>query len=233
MVQAVGVFGGTDLLGVTGAHRADAVGTLDGGFHQIDASAVLHQYPFPIVNGEHVPENGEIVLSLVFDIVNGEHRFDVPIPRSAAVDAIEIHHRQRRLPIVGVKHVGKIIQTLHHLHGRHAEERKAFSVVKLTVERGALEIVFVVDEIVGHAVLDKTVDPAILAAPGEPHVGDALLFHLFAPIGGNVAVQRHHHPHVNLTRCRQRSGQGAHHVAKPARGGEGHRLRPNEQELFL
>ena len=64
------VVGRTDLLGIARADRADTVGALDGGLHQIDAAVIFHERMLVFAKGEDVPKDGEIVFSLIFD-VNG------------------------------------------------------------------------------------------------------------------------------------------------------------------
>ena len=204
IAQSVGILCGADLLRIARADRAHPVGAFDRRLHEVDASAVFHQHALAVIQSEHVSENGEIVLSLVFDIVNGEHRLDVPVSRSFAVEAVEINHRQRRLPVMRVQHVGIEIHSLEHLHRRHAEKCVSLGIVEMSVEGGTLEIILVVNEIEGHAVLDETVDPAILPTPGEIHLGDALLLHLLTPCVGNASVKRHDHSYVHLPRCRER-----------------------------
>jgi hypothetical protein len=58
-------------------------------------------------------------------------------------------------------HVGIILKLNEHLHNRLAEIRVSLTIVIKSVKRAALEIILVVDKVIGHSVLFKALDPAI------------------------------------------------------------------------
>ena len=92
ILKTVCIFGGFDLLCIAGTHRGNCIGTLDGGFHQIDATVALHQGVILFAKREDISKDGKIVFALVLDVVNGENRFDACKLGQRAVKTVEINN---------------------------------------------------------------------------------------------------------------------------------------------
>ena len=147
-VEPLAVFRRADFLGVPGADRGHPVRRDDGGFHQVDAPVIVHAVILLVPQRKHIAENPEMVLPLILDIMNGEYRADILIPRSSPEQAVEVHHRERRLPVMRVQDVGVEPHLIQRFQRRHAEVGKPLPVIKTAVERIPLEIVFVINKII-------------------------------------------------------------------------------------
>ena len=82
-----------------------------------------------------------------------------------SVLGFEIHDRQCTLPVMSMENVGIEAESGHHLQHCLTEECISFSVIKVSVHLGTLEIILVVDKVICHAVLFKTENAAILLTP--------------------------------------------------------------------
>ena len=122
--------------------------------------------------------------------MDGEDRFYVTVMLHIAVFIFEVNDRKGCLPVMCVEYVGVKINEGHYIDDCLGEEREAFAVVVMTVQRLTVEIVFVVEEIVCHAVLFEGEYAAILVAPRKTDVYFAELRELCAVFCGHLTVQR-------------------------------------------
>ena len=106
--------------------------------------------------------------------MDGEQALDVVIPGSVGIEQIVVHGNESRLPVVAVNDIGMEIDIGEHLQNRAGEESKSLGVVIVAVESTALEVVLVVDEIVGAIIPARPEQSAILMSPRHRYgeVGD-------------------------------------------------------------
>ena len=202
-----------DLLGVGGADRGDLVGGLDGALHEVGAAVVLHHMGVPRADAAGILQDIQAVLALVGDVVDGEHRLDAVELVQVAVVQVQVDGRQRGLPVVAVDDVGLEIGIEQHFEDGAGEEGEALAVIVEAVQAAALEVVFVVDEIEGNALVLGLEQAAVLAAPAHRHaevghIGQGVFVF-------QVAVQRHDHTAVH-TVLDQRFGQRPGHIGQTA-----------------
>ena len=173
-VQAVAEPGVQNFLRVGGADRRDLVGSLDGAFHKVGAAVVLDDMGVARTDAAGILEDVEAVLALVGDVVDGEHRLDAVELVEVTVVQVEVHRRERGLPVVAVDDVGLEIGVEQHLEDGARKESEALAVVVEAVQAAALEVILVVDKVVGDAVVLGLEQAAVLAAPADRHaeVGD-------------------------------------------------------------
>ena len=221
-----------DLLGITGADGRHRVGGHHGALHKVEGPVQVHKVVRRGGQGENIPQNAEIILSLIFDVVNGKDRADLLIPRLSPEKEIQIDRHQRRLMVMRVQNVREKADLRQSREGRHREKGKPFPVVIFPVQTAALKIIFIINKIIGHFSAPERKHAAILLPPGKTHRKDRLGLHFFAIFRRNLPVKRHHHPHIQVSPRGQRRGERAQHIAQSPRGGKRHDLRAHHQNFF-
>ena len=168
------------------------------------------------------------VLALICDVVDGEDGLDPVELIQMAVVQVQVNGNQCGLPVVAVDDIGGEVDVEQGLQHSAGEEGKALAVIVEAVQAAALEVILVVQEVVGHAVDLSLEQAAVLAAPAHGHrvVGDIL--QLVAHF--QVAVQRHDDAGIHAV-LDQSLGQGACHVGQTAGLGKGGRFRSGIQDL--
>ncbi len=131
------------------------------------------------------------VFALILDVMDGEQRLDIVIPRVLGIEQIVVYGNQRCLPVVGVDEVGMEVDVGEHLEDRAREERIALGVVIEAVQLVALEIILVVDKIIGAVIPASPEETAVLVSPRNRNgeVGDEI--HLAFQLIGDRAIKRH------------------------------------------
>ena len=183
------------------------------------------------INADAFAQHVRSVPALIFHIVDGENSPDVPV----GIDGLGENHSQRRLPVVGVndiRHKSCDLRTLDH---SAAEEREPFTFIIEPVDFAAFEIVFVIHEVIDHAVLLKFEDPHVLAAPGNWDVLMSEERHFLPPLRFHCVIQRHNDPTFDfgILHVIDRSGKGACNFSKPAGPAERHDLRRSEKHFLF
>ena len=85
--------------------------------------------------------------------MDGIYRADPGIFRDPRIAALQLDDAERRLPVVGMQDIRIEILRPHQLQHRDGEKGEPFGVVIFPVKRPTLEIIFIVEKIVRHAVL--------------------------------------------------------------------------------
>ena len=223
-IQTVAEPGVQDLLCVGGADRGDLVGRLKSTLHEVGAAIVLHDVLVPAADAAGIFQNVGAVLALVGNVVDGEHRLDAVELIQMAVVQVQIHGHQSSLPVVAVDDVRGEVDVEQGLQHGTGEEGEAL--VK-AVETAALEVILVVEEVVGHAVHFSLEQAAVLAAPAH---GNGVVGHIFQHLAVlQVTVQRHDNAgvHAVLDQC---LGQCTGHVGQTAGLCKGIRFRSSIQD---
>ena len=133
---------------------------------------------------------------------------------------------------MGVQDIGEKSDLGEHLEHRRAEECVSFAVIELTVKSLAGEIIFVVDKVVGHLILYKAVNAAILLTPSKVRVKFSLFFHFGAVFLADGGIKRHNDSDVNSL-CGKSLGERAENVTESARSRKRHNLRAYEKNTFF
>ena len=227
-VQTVTEPGVQDLLCVGGADRGDLVGRLKSTLHEVGAAIVLHDVLVTAADAAGIFQNVGAVLALVGNVVDGEHRLDAVELIQMAVVQVQVHGHQSSLPVVAVDDVRGEVDVEQGLQHGTGEEGETLAVIVKAVEAAALEVILVVEEVVGHTIDLSLEQAAVLAAPahGDRVVGN--VFQLIAEL--QVAIQRHDDAGVHAV-LDQRFGQGAGHIGQTAGFCKGGCFRSSIQDL--
>ena len=212
-----------DLRSVAWRNGGNAGRGLNSALHHIELAVHLENMALAGGDADALGVDFPAVLALILDVVDGEQALDVVVPGSVGIEQIVVHGNQSCLPVVGVDDVGMEVDVGQHLQNGAGEERKALGVVIVTVEGAALEVVFVVDEVVGAVVPASPEQAAVLVSPRDGHgeVGDEV--HLILQILRDGAVERNNDAAV-LSLSAQGMRKAARNVGKTAAAAEGIRL---------
>ena len=198
---------------------------------QVVARAAPLKNAFPVLrHAENVARHEAIELPLKFDVVNGQHRFGVFIAVHTSVEAIQKHRNQGRLPVVDVHYVRIKFGNLDDFQSRLAEKGKPFAVVEVAVKAAAVEIVFVVDEIIRHSVFGSLEHACVLPAPAEVNESASDKVHFFAVFFTDTLIKRHNDPDV-VAHCFQSLRQSPRDVSQTSRPQKRSGFRGNEQNF--
>ena len=216
-VQPVGKVCHLQLVGVGGGDGVDRIGAQDGALEQVhvpvhEDGAVVRP---AVVQAEQVAQGVLAVAALVLDVVDGQRGADAAEAVLPHAVVLEVDGHQRRLPVVAVDHLRPEAQVGQHAHHGPGEEAEALSVIHVAVEVGTVEILLVVQEVPGHAVLLHGEKAAVVVPPGKVHIVIAKIGQLIAEALFHPLVQRQDHRHLGTFGCQSRR-QGAGHVCKTA-----------------
>ena len=216
-LQTVGVEGILELAGIGGGDGGDIVGGVDGPLHQVHVPMVGQHMLVEVagVETEQILQQLLAVAALVLDVVDGKDRLGpIELGHTGAL-LQQIDGSQGGLPVIGVDHIGVPVQVGGGLHHGTGEEGETLGVVIVAVETGALEVVLVIHEIIGHAVPLELKDAAIGRAPGQDHVEIEEIGHLVAPLLADSLVEGEDDAHIMAGRG-QRLGKTARHIGQAA-----------------
>ena len=214
-MQTVAVPRILDLHRVGGGDGVDAGGAEDRALHHVQLAVHLQDLGLCGRNTDALGVDLPAVLALILDVVDGKEGLDVVVPRILAVEEIVVDGYQRCLPVVGVDEIGMEVDVGEHLEDGAGEERKSLGVIIEAVQLISLEVILVVDEVVGTIVPACPEQTAVLMSPCDRNgeVGDEV--HLAFELIGNGAVQRHNDTAV-MTLAAHGMGQRTCYVGKTA-----------------
>ena len=212
-VQSVGEVGHLQLVGVGGGHGVDGVGAQNGALEQVHVpvhqdGAVVRP---AVVQAEQVPQCLLAVAALVLDVVDGQHGPDAAEPVLPHAVVLQIDGHQGGLPVVAVDDLRPELEVGQHPHHRPGEEAEPLPVVHVAVQLRPVEVLLVVQEVPGDAVLLQGEQAAVAVPPGQVHVVIALEIQPVAELLLHLLVQGQHHRHLRAL-GRQGRGQGARHI---------------------
>ena len=151
-----------DFVRISGADGADRIRHFDGALHKVDAAVEFDIIEDVRREAEQIAPRFVAEFALIFYIMNGEHRFDFLEIDTPIIERTEINYTCSRLPVVAVQNVGKDIERADGVEDRLGKERETLPVVVETVNvPAALEIVFVIEEIIGNAVFHQSEHAAV------------------------------------------------------------------------
>ena len=197
---------------------------LDGALHHVELAVHFEDVALARRNTDALGVDLPAILTLILDVVDGEQALDVVVPRSVRIEQIVINRNKRCLPVVGVDNIGMEVDIGQHLKDRAREERKALCVVIVTVKGAALEVILVVDEVVGAVIPARPEQTAVLMSPcnRDCKVGDEV--QLVSEILRNGAVERNNDTAI-LTFSAKGMRKAAGYVCQTAAAAEGICLR--------
>ena len=217
-----------DLLCIGGADGGDLIRRLDGALHEVGAAIVLHDMLVAAADAAGVFQDLGAVLALIGDVMDGKDGLDTVELVQMAIVQVQVHRHQSGLPVVAVDDVGGEVDVKQGLQHGAGEEGEALAVVVEAVETAALEVILVVEEVVGHAVDLSLEQAAVLAAPAHR---DGVVGHIFQLVAElQVAVQRHDDAGVHAV-LDQSLGQRASHIGQTAGLRKGGCFRSSIQDL--
>ena len=188
----MGIEGQTQLLGVGGRDGGDEVGGHDGALHQVDV-LVVAQHPLveiAAVQANDVLQYLVAVAALILDVVDGEHRLGVGQLGDVVPLLQHVDRDQGGLPVVAVDDVRGPAEVARRLDDGPGEVGKALTVIKVAVQLPAFEVILIVHEPVGDAVLLQGEDTAVHVPPRQSDVVILLELHLAAPLFSDPLIQR-------------------------------------------
>ena len=130
-----------------------------------------------VLQAQDVADDEIRIHPLELQVVDGEDGLDIKEARHLAILLAQEHRNQRRVPVVAVDDVREeIVQVQDQLQHRLGEEGHALAVVELAVDLVAVEVVLVVQKVVGDALHLEREQAAVLFAPAQRHLerGDKL-----------------------------------------------------------
>ena len=130
---------------------------------------------------------------------------------------LEERRNHSRLPVVEVQHIRHEADARQHLENGLAEIGKALALggIEVAIDVIPAEVIFIIDEIIGHARVHKPFHTAVLAAPAEAHDEIAHMLALRPVFLLDGLVKRQHDARVRAIPAKLRR-QRARHVRKAA-----------------
>ena len=198
-VQTLAVIGGLDLLGVGGADGGDLVRVDEAGLHAVRGAVVLELVVSEdaVAQAEHILELVDAEHALVLQVVDGVDRLDIGIARQMRVLDLQQRGDHARLPVVGVDDVREEADQRQGVqHGTAEEAVTLVLVAAQTVDIAAAEVILVVDEIEGDAVLLQHLNAAVLLAPAKLDLEVDQVAHCVRIFLRDRGVQRQNDAHI-------------------------------------
>ena len=228
----MGEVGHLQLVGVGGRHGVDGVSAQDGALHQVHVA--VHEDGSvgspALVQAEQVAQGLHSKTALVLDVVDGQRgldRTEAVLPHAVI---LQVDGHQSSLPVVAVDDLRPELEVGQHPHDGPGEEAEPLAVVDVSIQVGAEEILLVVQEIPGHAVLLQGEQAAVAVPPGQVHEVVALEFQLAAEALLHPLVHRQHHSYLG-TLLSQGRGQRTGHIRQAAGLAKGDSLTGRVQNL--
>ena len=216
-LHPMGEVGHFQLVGVGRRDRVHGVGTEDRALEQIHVA--VHQQRAVLdpaaVQAEEVSQHGGVVTALILDIVDGQDGFDTAVPVLPHAVVLQVNGHQCGLPVIAVNHVGPELHMVQHPHHGPGEKAEALAIVHLSVKVAAVEVLLVVQEVPGHAVLLQGEQSAVAMPPRQVHIVIAKEIQLIAVLRPHPVIKRQDHGDLRAL-FRQRRGEGTGHIRETA-----------------
>ncbi len=221
-VEHFAVEGLADFPGVAGTDGGDAVGVADAGFHVADLVV-----EFEAADGEVLPAEVDDVAhdrfredALVFEVVDGEDGAGVPPEGGVPPVGGVVGGDEAGVPVVAVEDIGPEADTGQGFENGAGVVGVALGFVVVAVEAGAVEVVFVVEEIKRDVPVPEGEEAAVLPPPADRDGEFFYEGHAGPQAGRDGRVEGDYDPGVDA-QPPERPGQGADDFAQAAGFGEG------------
>ena len=224
-VQTVGKEGHLQLIGIGGRHGVDGVSAEDGTLEQVHVA--VHQDGAvvcpAVIQAEQVAQGLLAVTALILDVVDGQHRTDGAVAVDPDAVILQIHGHQSGLPVVAVDDFRPELHVVQHLHHSPGEEAESLSVVHISIQIRAIEVLLIVQEIPRDAIPLQREQAAIAVAPGQVHIVIAQEGQFMAVPLPHLLVQGQHHRYLRAAGG-QGAGQRSRHIRETTGLAKRHRL---------
>ena len=158
--------------------------------------------------------------------MDGEERFDIFIPLAVRIHQRVINWRQSALPIIAVDDVGVKIDIRQHFKHCTGEKSETLCVIVMAVDRIPLEIILVIEQVVGNAVGLGLKYAAVLPAPRHGYRQACDKMHIITHLLRDRGIQWQHDAAADQPPT-QRLGKTPCNIAQTAAGDKGERLARN------
>ena len=231
-LHPVGKVGHFQLVGVGGGDGVNRVGAEDGALEEVGVPVQQHGAVLgPAgVQAEELAQDVGVVPALILDVVDGDHSLDGAVAVFPHTVVLQVDGDQGGLPVVAVNDLGPEFEVVQHPHHGPGKESEALAVVGLAVEGTPVEVLLVVQEVPGHAVLLQGEEAAVIVPPGQVYVVVALEFQLVSEALPDPLVEGQDHGHLGAL-LRQGGGKGTGHVGEAAGFTEGDRFAGHIQDF--
>ena len=234
-VQPLAVERGLNLIRIARGDGGQLVGVNQTGLHVVRAAIALQ-----LVGSEQAVAQAQRILNrlnrehaLILEVVDGVDRLHILIERELGILNLEQSRNHARLPVVAVDDVGLEVEMHQRVDDGAVEEAEALVFVAAqTVDVGTAEVILVIHEVEGHALIFKALHAAVLAAPAKLDLKFALELHLADILLGDGGVQRQDDAHVVALRL-EHGGKRAHHVGQAAGLDKGYAFGRRKENLHV
>ena len=217
-----------DLLGIRLADRRDVVSVNQTALHEVDGIVELEVAVVEVlpVEAKHIAHDILREDALVLEVVDGVERADLLVALIALMLDLQQHIDEARMPIIRVDDIWPEVHGRQQVEHGAAEEREALCIIAVAVEAFATEVLLVVDEVVGDAVVLDLVEADVFRTPGNRDLTVVDVLHRIAELLRDLAEFRHDDADIDAL-CLECLRQRARHIGKTARLGKRNSLRSN------
>ena len=234
-VQTLAVERGLNLIRIARRYGGQLVGVDQTGLHVVRAAVA-----FQLVRGEQAVAQPQRILNrldrehaLILEVVDGVDGLHILIERELRILNLEQRRDHAGLPVVAVDDVGLEVKMHQRVDDRAVKEAEALVFVAAqTVDIGAAEVILVIHEVEGHALIFKALHAAVLAAPAKLDLKLAFELHLADILFRDGGVERQDDAHVVALRL-EHGGKRAHHVGQTAGLDERHAFGCRKENLHV
>ena len=117
------------------------------------------------------------------------------------VFTVVIYRYEGRLPVICVNDVRHKVYEVEAVHYSLTEEGVSLAVIVEAIKSVTMEVVFIVNKVVGHVILLQLKEPAVEISPGKPYIVVAEVLCRIPILLADITVIRHHHSYVIVTSC--------------------------------
>ena len=232
-VQTLAVVGGLNLLGVAGADGGDHVAVHQTGLEEVGAAEALQLVAGPqaVAQAQHVLHLADAEHALVLQVVDGEDGLHPGEEGQVRVLDLQQRGYHAALPVVGMDDVRLPVQQGQGVEDAAAEEAETLVLVAAqAVDVGTAEVILVVHEVPGDAVLLEHLNTAVLLAPAQLYLKVQHMGHLAGVLLRNRAVQGQNDAHV-VALLGQHRRKRTNHVRQAARLDKRHAFAGSKQNF--
>ena len=179
-----------DLPCIARGDGCDLVGGFNRALHHVDIPVIFEQICMIHRDAHDLIQHFLAVFALICDIMDREYGVDIIKSLLILIEDLIIDRSQSSLPVIAVNDSRLEVDDAQHFEDRTAEEYEAFAVVIEAVDAVALEVILIVDEVIGHALMDGGENTAILLPPCDIDGNRGDKGHVLAHIVADRLIER-------------------------------------------
>ena len=186
-----------NLFGIGAAHCCQPVGIRQAALQIVHGAEELQLVVGEILRSQaqQLAQYGGREDTLVLQVMDGKDGAHGRI--QVTVMGGQQHGYRRRMPVMAVQHIGYEADIGQHLEDGAAVKGESLAVVIVTVQAPALKVIFVVDKVIGHALVLELFHATVLTAPAYRRILDANGLHHIPEMGGNLTVLRQNYAGID------------------------------------